>query len=106
MLGIRPEYIEVSMSSVPDGIPAEVVVLEPAGPNQLLTARVGREMLKVTVATDLALQPTQRVWLRMNPARIRLMDTTTGRALTPYQPASSSGASRGPSAPDGTGLAR
>ena len=106
MLGIRPEYIEVSMSSVPDGIPAEVIVLEPAGPNQLLTARVGREMLKVTVATDLALQPTQRVWLRMNPARIRLMDTTTGRALTPYQPASSSGASRGPSAPDGTGLAR
>src|SRR5207245_2880713 len=96
MLGIRPEYIEVSMSSVPDGIPAEVIVLEPAGPNQLLTARVGREMLKVTVATDLALQPTQRVWLRMNPARIRLMDATTGRALTPSQPASSSNASRGP----------
>jgi len=81
MLGIRPEYIEVVMSSVPDGIPAEVVVLEPAGPNQLLTARVGREAVKVTVATDLALLPAQRVWLRMSPSRIRLMDATTGRAL-------------------------
>ena len=81
MLGIRPEYIEVVMSSVPDGIPAEVVVLEPAGPNQLLTARVGREAVKVTVATDLAILPAQRVWLRMSPSRIRLMDATTGRAL-------------------------
>ena len=81
MLGIRPEYIEVVMSSVPDGIPAEVVVLEPAGPNQLLTARVGREAVKVTVATDLVLLPAQRVWLRMSPSRIRLMDATTGRAL-------------------------
>ena len=46
-----------------------------------VTARVGREAVKVTVATDLVLLPAQRVWLRMSPSRIRLMDATTGRAL-------------------------
>ncbi len=81
VVGIRPEHIEVAASAVPGAIPAEVVVLEPAGPNQLLTVRVGRQPLKVTVASDLALQPGQRVWLKMNSARIRLMDVVTGRAL-------------------------
>src|SRR5436309_1216903 len=81
VVGIRPEHIEVAASALPGAVPAEVVVLEPAGPNQLLTARVGREPLKVTVASDLALRPGQRVWLKVNPARIRLMDAVTGRAL-------------------------
>ncbi len=81
VVGIRPEHIEVAASAVPGAVPAEVVVLEPAGPNQLLTVRVGRQPLKVTVASDLVLQPGQRVWLKMNSARIRLMDVVTGRAL-------------------------
>ncbi len=81
VVGIRPEHIEVASSAVPGAVPAEVVVLEPAGPNQLLTVRVGRQPLKVTVASDLALQPGQPVWLKMNSARIRLMDVVTGRAL-------------------------
>ena len=80
-LGIRPEHIEVVLASIPGGVPAEVVVLEPAGSHQLLTARVGREMLKVMVASDRALQAGQRVWLRLHPTRIRLMDAVTGRAL-------------------------
>jgi len=81
VVGIRPEHIEVADSAVPGAVPADVVVLEPAGPTQLLTARVGRQPLKVTVASDLALQPGQRVWLKINPARVRLMDAATGRAL-------------------------
>ncbi len=80
-VGIRPEHIDVAAEPAPETIPADVVVLEPAGPTQLLTARVGREVLKVTVAPDLLLQPGRRVWLKMNAGRIRLMDPATGQAL-------------------------
>lgn len=81
ILGIRPEHIAVSLASVPEWVPAEVVVLEPTGPQQLLTTRIGAETLKVTVGVDHALHPGQRVWLRMDPSRIRLMDVATGQAL-------------------------
>jgi multiple sugar transport system ATP-binding protein len=80
-VGIRPEHIEVSLSPVADAIAAETVVLEPLGAHQLMTVRAGMQTLKVTVPTDLAAQPGQRVWLRMNPERIRLMDARTGEAI-------------------------
>src|SRR3990170_8338384 len=81
VVGIRPEHIEVALSPAADAITAETIVLEPVGAHQLMTVRAGRETLKVTVPTDLLVQPEQRVWLRMNPGRIRLMDARTGQAI-------------------------
>jgi multiple sugar transport system ATP-binding protein len=80
-VGIRPEHLEVLAAPAPDALTAEVVVVEPVGPTQLVTARVGRHTVKVTVSADATLAAGQRLWLRPVPSRIRLMDAVTGHAL-------------------------
>ncbi|MDR7485334.1 MAG: ABC transporter ATP-binding protein [Armatimonadota bacterium] len=85
LVGIRPEHIQVLTAPAAEAIPATTVVVEPAGSHQLMTARVGQEIVKVTVPPDLPVGPGQQVWLRLNPARIRLMDAQTGDAI-PVEP--------------------
>lgn len=81
LIGIRPEHIAVERTAVAGGIPATVVVIEPIGPQKLLTVQVGSEKLKVTTPVEFAVNQGQRVWLRFDPARIRLMDPESGHAL-------------------------
>ncbi|MDQ7844375.1 MAG: ABC transporter ATP-binding protein [Armatimonadota bacterium] len=80
-VGIRPEHIAVEFDPVPGGVPAQVSVLEPLGSHQLLTAQVGAEIVKVVVPPEFAAEPGRRLWLRFDPARLRLMDPASGRAL-------------------------
>jgi multiple sugar transport system ATP-binding protein len=82
-VGIRPEHIAVEFSPSPAAVRARVSVLEPIGSHQLLTAQVGREIVKVAVPPDFSAEPEREVWLRFDPARVRLMDPATGRALAP-----------------------
>lgn len=86
LIGIRPEHIAVERAAVAGGIPAgaipaAVVVVEPIGPQKLLTVQVGPSTLKVTTPVDFAVDQGQRVWLRFDPSRIRLMDPQTGDAI-------------------------
>ncbi len=81
LLGIRPEHISVVHEPAADAIHARVVVLEPLGPQHLLTVRAGAEIVKVTVPVEFHAEPSAQVWLRLDPARIRLMDPATGEAL-------------------------
>lgn len=81
LIGIRPEHIAVEQSHVAGGIPAAVVVVELIGPQKLLTVQVGSSTLKVTTPVDFAVDQGQRVWLRFDPSRIRLMDPQTGDAI-------------------------
>ncbi|OFX12394.1 MAG: sugar ABC transporter ATP-binding protein [Armatimonadetes bacterium RBG_19FT_COMBO_69_19] len=80
-IGIRPEHIAVEFSAVPAAVPAQVSVLEPIGSHQLLTAQVGADIVKVTVPPEFAAEPGRAVWLRFDPARVRLMDPATGQAI-------------------------
>ncbi|HYM70365.1 MAG TPA: TOBE domain-containing protein, partial [bacterium] len=54
---------------------------EPTGPHQLLTVHAVGKSLKVTIPPEFHVQPGAQVWLRLNPARIRLFDPQTGEAL-------------------------
>ena len=81
LLGIRPEHIEALRAPAAGSVAARVVVLEPIGPQNLLTVQVGSELLKVTAPADFYADPGQQVWLRLDPARIRLMDPQSGEAL-------------------------
>jgi multiple sugar transport system ATP-binding protein len=80
-IGIRPEHIAVEFSAVPAAVPARVSVLEPIGSHQLLTAQVGAEIVKVAVPPEFSAEPGRAVWLRFDPARVRLMDPATGQAI-------------------------
>ncbi|MGH2406298.1 MAG: ABC transporter ATP-binding protein, partial [bacterium] len=81
LLGIRPEHITVSRQPQSGALPAQVVVLEPIGPQTLLTVRAAGETVKVTAPVDFHADAGARVWLRFDPARLRLMDPATGTAL-------------------------
>jgi len=82
-IGIRPEHIAVEFAAVPSGVPAQVSVLEPIGSHQVLTLQVGAEVVKVVVPPEFTAEPGRRVWLRFDPARLRLMDPGSGRAISP-----------------------
>jgi multiple sugar transport system ATP-binding protein len=80
-LGIRPENIEPLDAPAGGTVPAKVLVVEPLGSHNLLTVSVGDAIVKVNAHSDSTFQPGQKIWLRLNSAKIRWMDKTTGQAL-------------------------
>jgi len=81
LAGIRPEHIAVSLREEPGTIGAAVVAVEPLGSQSLLTAAVGEQALKITVSAEFSADPGQRVWVRIDGNRVRLMDARTGDAI-------------------------
>ncbi len=81
VLGIRPEHIAVDLHRTADAIPGRLVVLEPVGPYQLLTVEAAGGAVKATAPEEFRADPGAQVWLRLNPARIRLFDPRSGEAL-------------------------
>ena len=81
-LGIRAEAIRVHTDSTQGRVAARVLVLEPLGSHNLLTVRVGDDMLKVSTPPDLFPAADSEVWLELDPARIRWMDREGGHAVT------------------------
>jgi len=57
ILGIRAENIEVRPTAEEGALPAQLIVAEPLGPQQLLTVQVDRDILKVATSPDLSAQP-------------------------------------------------
>ena len=78
LLGIRAESIGVETAPAEGLIRSTVIVLEPLGSHNLLTVRCGEDALKVAVSPELFPQPETKVWLRLQPSRIRWMDRDTG----------------------------
>ena len=62
-------------------VPAKVIVVEPLGSHNLLTVRIGEDLLKVATPPDLFPAPDSDVWLELDPARIRWMDRESGHAV-------------------------
>lgn len=81
ILGIRAENIEVRPTAEEGALPAQVVVAEPLGPQQLLTVQVGRDILKVATSPDLYVQPGQTIGLVLTKEKIRLFSKETGEVL-------------------------
>ncbi len=82
-LGIRAEAMEVVTTPTPDTLPVIVDVVEPLGAQNLLTARVGSDIVKVSTAPDSPIKMGDQVWLRFPLAKIRWMNVDTGQAITP-----------------------
>jgi multiple sugar transport system ATP-binding protein len=96
VIGIRAEAIEVEQRPADGAVRANVVVVEPLGSHNLLTVRVGDDLVKVSTRPDLFPAPESEIWLRLAPDRIRWMDPETRAALS--QPA---GVGRETTAPRG-----
>jgi multiple sugar transport system ATP-binding protein len=86
VLGIRAEAIGVEREPADGLIRATLVVLEPLGSHNLLTVRMGDDVLKVSAPPNVFPEPETDVWLRLEPERIRWMDRETRAGIEQTAP--------------------
>ena len=74
---IRPE----DLHPAPDGLQAEIRVVEPLGPHTLLTAQVAGQPFRAIVESDHHIAPGDTITLAPIPDRIRWFDPETHKAI-------------------------
>jgi ABC-type sugar transport system ATPase subunit len=80
-LGIRSENITPVVEAQNGALPARVLVVEPLGSHTLLTAQVGKSMVKVNAHADSTFTPDQSIYLSLSADKIRFFDKQSGQAL-------------------------
>lgn len=82
VVGIRAENIEVLPNGGQDGaLRARCLVVEPLGSHNLLTLRLGEELVKATARPTDPIAPDVELGLRLDVSRIRWLDAETDRAF-------------------------
>jgi multiple sugar transport system ATP-binding protein len=82
-VGIRAEVMEALLEGAPDTLPVTVEVVEPLGAQNLLTTRVGNDVLKISTHPDFPARMGDQISLRFPIQKVRYMDVDTGKAITP-----------------------
>jgi multiple sugar transport system ATP-binding protein len=77
LLGVRAEHMRIADG----GLPARISVVEPLGSHALVTAIVGKTLIKVQAPIGLRAKPDDEVHLAMDEAMVRWMDAGSGTAL-------------------------
>lgn len=81
VLAIRAESIVVERAAGFGLIQAMVLGVEPLGSHNLLTVKIGKDTLKVSIAPDFIPALDSVTWLRITPERIRWMDREPKRTI-------------------------
>ncbi|HSM55370.1 MAG TPA: ABC transporter ATP-binding protein [Candidatus Sulfomarinibacteraceae bacterium] len=83
LIGIRAENMETLKSAADDAVKVQVQVVEPLGSQNLLTVRVGQDLIKVATHPTFQVEPGSNVWLRFPADKIRWIDRDSGKVLYP-----------------------
>jgi len=79
LVGVRPEDLQVFAASPgPDGLPAQVSVIEPLGGETVVDLLFGPDIIKAVIPPDQQFSEGQAVWIRFDPDRIHFFDATSG----------------------------
>src|SRR6187455_50521 len=78
--GIRPEHL--TLASGGNGVPGEIIVVEPTGAETELLIRVGEEQVTLRTHGRPRVNPDEKVHLAVDPANVHLFDRNSGRRLT------------------------
>jgi len=84
ILGLRPEYIELSETAGVDSMPAEVYVVEPQSNELIVGLKFGEEILKMRAdRDDLGFEPklNQKVFMTFDSESMHVFDRTTGQRI-------------------------
>ena len=81
LVGIRAENMEALKTPAEDALQVEVLVVEPLGSQNLLTVKIGDDIVKVSTHPAFAVAPGMDVWLRFPAENIRWVDRESGRVL-------------------------
>ena len=80
-LGIRPEYIRISLSEQKDWLPASVYVTELMGNETIVFLTVGKEKLIARAAADFRAEIGAQIWVKLEMDRADFFHAETGEAL-------------------------
>lgn len=83
VLGIRAENMETLATPTDDALQAQVLVVEPLGSQNLLTAAFGKHRIKVSTHPSFQTHADAYIWLRFPAQHIRWIDPETQQALYP-----------------------
>jgi multiple sugar transport system ATP-binding protein len=72
LVGIRAENIRTEVEPFPEALQARTRVVEPLGSHLLITADVGEQPIKITAPADFPALPNRELWLRFDPAKVRV----------------------------------
>ncbi len=81
--GIRAENMEALSQPAEDALKVTVLVVEPLGSQNLLTIRIGSDIIKVSTHPDFRAVPDQPIWIRFPSDKIRWIDRDSGKTLIP-----------------------
>lgn len=81
VIGVRAENMEASATAVEGAIPAEVIVTEPLGSQNLVTVEIGDTQLKVSTHPTFATAADQTLWLHFPPEQLRWVDPATEQII-------------------------
>ena len=77
-LGVRPEHFLIA----PDGVPVEVVVVEPTGSETQVNVKNGAQEVVCLFRDRVSAKPGETIRVTPNPAAVHLFDVETGKRLT------------------------
>ncbi len=80
-LGVRPEAIDLVLGPREGYLQAEAHIVEPLGSHDIVDVRVGTQTLRVRTRSGVVAAPGTPVWLHLDPARVHLFDTDSGKTL-------------------------
>jgi multiple sugar transport system ATP-binding protein len=83
LMGIRAENMETLSQPAKDALQVEVLVVEPLGSQNLLTVRIGNDLVKVATHPTFRVPSGSDIWLRFPAEKIRWVDRDNGKVLYP-----------------------
>ena len=80
-LGVRPEAVRLSREAKADYIKAEVHVIEPLGPFDIVDINVEDQVIRAKAASRFIEKPGENVWIQLDEQRTHFFDKNTGNSL-------------------------
>lgn len=84
LIGIRPEYIEISKTQIPlmpGSTKVKVDVIESLGSENILNVLIGTDLIKVRSPPTLRVQPGDEIYLKIDLSRVLIFDKKTGKLV-------------------------
>jgi multiple sugar transport system ATP-binding protein len=78
--GVRPEHLGLTGAS--DGVPAEIIVVEPTGAETELLVQAGAAQLTLVTHGRPQVNPGDRIGLAIEPGAVHLFDQSTGQRIS------------------------
>ena len=80
-LGIRPEAVRLARRAKDGYIKAEVHVIEPLGPFDIVDIKVDDQLLRAKAASRFVEKPGDSVWIQLDEQRTHFFDKESGESL-------------------------